>query len=81
LTGDTVDNIPGCPGVGPVKAYNILKDLHPAVMFDAVRQEYYDRGMTDEYLLEQGQLLWMTREFVDNEPVRWELPYESTSSV
>ena len=71
LMGDNVDNIPGCPKVGPVKAYKILKDLHVSLMLDAVKQEYEDRGMTEEYLLEQGQLLWMIRELKDDKPVMW----------
>jgi hypothetical protein len=72
LTGDAVDNIPGLPGVGPAKAYNLLKDAEPEQALDIVREAYLDKGYDDEYLLEQGQLLWMTRALnEDGTPVLW----------
>jgi 5'-3' exonuclease len=77
LMGDTVDNIPGCPGIGPKKAYNALKDQDIHHMFHIVRSfyeyEYEDTG--DERMLEQGRLLWMTRELnPDGTPVLWSFP-------
>lgn len=65
LTGDAVDNIPGCPGVGAVAAFKALEACteHP---YDVVRNIYHKKGMTDEYLMEQAYLLWMVRE-VDEE--------------
>lgn len=78
LTGDTVDNIPGCPGVGAVKAYDILTRPSDKSLYERVRDEYYARNLTDEYLLEQARLLWMTRELhPDGSPVLWNPP-EST---
>lgn len=75
LMGDTTDNIPGLPGVGEKAAYNLLKDLPVYKMFDVVRETYHDKGYDDEYLLEQGQLLWMTRELTEEgDPVLWQLP-------
>jgi len=77
LIGDDTDNIPGCPGVGPAKAYKILSELDPPEMLDAVVMQYLNKDCTEEYLLEQGQLLWMTREFTpDGRPVLWQLPSE-----
>lgn len=75
LTGDAVDNIPGLPRVGPAKAFDILGGLPVNEMFQAVREEYHNKGYDDEYLLEQGRLLWMTREMTDTgEPVLWRFP-------
>lgn len=70
LVGDTVDNIPGCPKVGAIKAFGILKDLntkkeHEEAVKDAYKKVYgEDRYM--ERLEEQSKLLWMIRE-LDNE--------------
>lgn len=65
LTGDTVDNIPGLPKCGPVKAYAALADqTSEADLFGAVAtlyQNYFGDGWRDE-LNEQAQLLWMVRE-------------------
>ena len=77
LTGDTVDNIPGLPGVGPVKASNILsnataqEDMLKAVR-DAYRSSYGDEWPM--HLLEQGQLLWMCTELKEGKPVLWTIP-------
>jgi 5'-3' exonuclease len=78
LTGDKVDSIPGLEGCGPVKAFETLDgcvDSHDA--FKRVLEAY--RGVygpdAEERLLEQGRLLWMTRELhEDGSPVLWELP-------
>lgn len=78
LVGDSVDNIPGCPGVGPKKAYNLLCDLETEeAMYQVVREQYeekYEEGPLEE-LLEQAQLLWMIREVdEDGKPIMWQLP-------
>lgn len=78
LTGDRVDSIPGLGGCGPVKAFEILKNTKtPDEAFKAVLEAY--RGVygddAEKELLEQGQLLWMTRELhPDGSPVLWTLP-------
>ena len=62
LTGDSVDNIPGLRGCGPAKAYKVLKDCkNEQDLFEAVQWEYEAQLKDDwqEYMLEQGQLLWM----------------------
>ena len=78
LTGDKVDSIPGIEGLGPVKAFNILDgytsmdDAYKRVL-GAYMAAYGDRA--EEELLEQGRLLWMTRELdKEGKPILWELP-------
>lgn len=73
LTGDATDTIPGLPKCGIVSAYDLL---HRTSSYEeglgVVRGEYQRRGYSEEYLLEQGQLLWMTRELhPDGSPVLW----------
>lgn len=78
LTGDSVDSIPGLPKCGPVKAYEILEGAETEEeafqrTLAAYRDKFGEAG--DEELLEQGRLLWMTRELnEDGSPVLWELP-------
>ena len=79
LTGDPVDSLPGLPKCGPVKAYEILE--HAKTEEEAFRSvlSAYKEKYPDTYeaeLLEQGRLLWMTRELhEDGKPVLWELPH------
>lgn len=65
LTGDTVDNIPGLPKYGPVKAYNLLHGLETEEQCEyAVRCLYKEKIGEDyeDYYNEQHALLWMLRE-------------------
>lgn len=65
LTGDVVDNIGGLDGVGPVKAWDILKDCTTIDSYlNAVREAYravYGPGW-GAVAQEQCDLLWMIRE-------------------
>lgn len=78
LMGDTADNIPGCPGWGPVRVYEllnpILKDREHAlgdareettwILADAAR-EAYEEEYGDEAEVrfnEQSSLCWLLRE-------------------
>lgn len=80
LTGDRVDSIPGLPNCGPVKAYEILEGkTTEEEAFQAVYEAYQvvfgERA--GEELLEQGRLLWMTRELqLNGQPVLWEFPFQ-----
>lgn len=82
LTGDRVDTIPGLPKCGAVGAFKILEgcqDTYEAFrrVQEAYRAFYGDIDKGDEELLEQGRLLWMTRELhPDGSPVLWEFPNE-----
>ena len=82
LTGDSVDTVPGLGGIGPVGAFNILHGS--TSMDDAFKRllEAY-RGVygasAEEELLEQGRLLYMTRELnLDGSPKLWGFPIVNT---
>ena len=61
LTGDNVDNIPGCAGIGPKKAEKILEGCTTDLNFyNACLIEGYDGNAV--MLEEQARLLWMSRE-------------------
>lgn len=80
LIGDTVDNIPGCPKVGPVKAFKLLegcntKREHELAVIGAYKDYYGDEYK--ERLEEQSKLLWMVRELTpDGLPIHYEWKYE-----
>lgn len=79
LTGDPVDTIPGIPGMGAVGAFKLVGNTQTAEeAFKAVLGAYKaSYGLYfNEVMLEQGRLLWMTREVLpDGRPKLWELPY------
>jgi len=64
LTGDTVDNIPGCPGIGKIKAQKIIDSCGTNVeLFCRIGMEYAIKYEDPEaMMLEQGSLLWIQRE-------------------
>jgi DNA polymerase-1 len=63
LTGDTVDNIPGIKGCGPVYAYNLLKgctsEEDALLRVRGVYQEKLPHDKWEDYFYEQGDLLWI----------------------
>lgn len=75
LTGDSVDCIPGCSGIGVVSAYKMLEGCQTSKdCFEAVWEEYRRRfGLyAPETLLEQGRLLRMVRELdSERKPILW----------
>ena len=78
LTGDKVDTIPGLEGCGPVKAFDILFGSQTSLeafnrVLEAYKAAYEDDA--ERMLLEQGRLLYMTRELnKDGSPKLWEFP-------
>ena len=70
LTGDTVDNIPGLPGCGPVRAYKLLVDCDsPEECEQVLKEEYGDK---DDLLIEQAQLCWIVRRYdTEGNPEIW----------
>jgi 5'-3' exonuclease len=78
LMGDPVDNIPGLPKCGPVKAYKTLKECKTdeeayEKVLELYNKHYEEEGK--ERLEEQAKLLWMVREMEDDKPVMWRAPY------
>lgn len=84
LMGDKTDNIPGLPGCGPVDTYNILTDMtirHEYAFSNSDLQLYaveaaYAQILGEnykEYLLEQGQLCWITRKMNKEYPILWKI--------
>lgn len=77
LMGDSTDNIPGLPGIGPRKAYNMLTDLKEYPDMENVVKEAYRAFYGDswkEELEEQAALVYMIREVdEDGEYVKWRL--------
>lgn len=76
ITGDAVDNIPGLPKYGPDKAFKILEATTTYQEgLEAVTEAYkgFYGDLWEKMLLEQGRLLWMTREINNGEPVLWQI--------
>lgn len=62
LTGDAADGIPGCPGIGKVKAPRILGECKtPWEMFSSVAKQYNMAGQSYEFMLLNAQLLYIWR--------------------
>lgn len=73
LTGDMVDNYPGCPKIGPKTAEKILKDID--TMWDDVVAAYEKAGLSQAMALEQAQLARILRysdyNFETREVILW----------
>jgi hypothetical protein len=73
LAGDSTDNIPGIPGIGEVKATQILRDAKSPEEMVELCAEWYagpDMKWTDKeynYLLEQASLVYIRRD----ESIAW----------
>jgi len=59
LTGDPTDGYKGCPGVGPVKAKQIL--AKPGNPWENVRQTFLKAGLTEENVFLQASLSHICR--------------------
>ena len=77
LTGDPTDSIPGLPKCGPKGAFEVLeRTTSYEEGLEAVANCYHNKYGPTAYdeLLEQAQLLWMTRELhPDGQPVLWSI--------
>lgn len=60
LTGDTVDNYKGCPGIGKVKAAAIL-DCDPEDRWPRIVEAYEKAGLTEEDALIQARVARILR--------------------
>lgn len=65
ITGDKVDNIPGLPGAGDKKAWELLRGCPDSIEADIRVSGLYEDKFGEswcEYYEEQSKLLWMLRE-------------------
>lgn len=60
LTGDTTDNYPGCPGIGPVKAAKILATAGDDA-WGAILNAYACAGLTEADALLQARMAFLLR--------------------
>lgn len=81
ITGDTTDNYPGIPGVGPKGAEKILdphKNDKAAHMWAAVVAAYEKKGLTADDALVQARVARILRakdyDFQKKEPILWNPP-------
>ena len=77
IMGDSVDNIPGIPGLGDKKAWLALKDCEDEDALRYVACNAYEEKYGAEWvgeMEEQAYLLWMVRELnEDGSPVMWKI--------
>lgn len=80
LSGDSTDNIPGIPRVGPVRAAKILKDIPQENMWDAVCCAYEDAGRTEEDAYMNLMLVRMLKPG-EYDPETWEITMDLPERV
>lgn len=78
LTGDSVDNYQGCPGIGPKKAEKILNEcedfgFEPKHVWKAIVTAYENAGLNEDDALLQARMARILRhgEYVMSEPIYW----------
>lgn len=78
LTGDSVDNYQGCPGIGPKKAEKILNEcenfgFEPEHVWKAIVTAYENAGLNEDDALLQARMARILRhgEYVMSEPLYW----------
>lgn len=72
LVGDTTDNYPGCPGIGPVKAQKILTDK--GCSWEVVSETFKLQGQAEaDALLNARMAFILTSDYYDNGQIKlWE---------
>lgn len=89
LIGDTVDNLPGCPGIGPAKAEKLLSggDIHsnPSLMEESYKAAVYE-AYTKKFGLVDGAMKMMeayslTKVMEDPETNGFTFPVEEYSPI
>lgn len=84
LTGDTTDNYPGCPGIGPVKAAKLVDmALASDQPWKVIVEAFLKEGLTEADALLQARLARILRadeyDFKAKRPILWE-PTKLTNS-
>ena len=79
LMGDSTDNYPGCPGVGPKKAKKILDDppfANPCETWHAVVSAFVRKGKTPDDALIQARVakILQAEDWVDGKVKLWDPP-------
>lgn len=89
LTGDTVDEYNGCPGMGPKKADKLLDTMlerqgmlmtepKPNLVWEAIVAAFVKAGLTEELALTQARLArilrWSDWDSKKKEPILWTPP-------
>ena len=73
LTGDSVDNYKGCPGIGPKRATELL--LTKGVKWQTIKDAYEKAGLTEDHALTQARVARILRtsdyNFGKEEVVLW----------
>jgi DNA polymerase-1 len=77
LTGDTVDNYKGCPGVGPKKAADIFSQTtNGQTWWDCIATAFEKAGLTEEHALQQARMARILRaedyKLNEQEVILWE---------
>lgn len=75
LIGDSTDSVKGCPGVGPVKASQILAATIDITEWAAVVKAYAKVGLTEEDAIQQARLVrilrWSDWDYDNKKPILW----------
>lgn len=82
LMGDSADNIPGCPGVGPKTAQKLIQKYHS---IEGVYENIEDlRGRQKELLLQNKEQVYLSRKLatiITNVPINFEEKNFLTQSI
>lgn len=63
LSGDATDNVPGIPGIGPVKAKKLLEGVTTKRQaWDTIVQAYAAAGLTEADAIETARLVYVRRQ-------------------
>lgn len=79
LTGDPVDNFPGCPGIGAKTVEKLFKDIEdPDALWGVVVKQYEKKGLTQQDALVQARCAYILQaeNYKNNQLTMWGTQYE-----